>query len=122
MGGKPLLFIDPEGLRSVLSFGVSVAAQFGITPPALGIGANASGGTSLGLSIPDDWTNLKCYQIVLQVNAYGGAGIGSYVGVGIGGGYSSLGSDKPLPRVSTSNSVSGNANVGWAISWCIIWN
>jgi len=103
-------------LRKTVVIGVSGALQAGLLPLGIGLGGGISGGQGIGLSIPDDWKNWKCYQLVWQSNVLAGLGVGSFAGVGVGVSASSTSNDAPLPSFSTSHSMSSNTNAGLGVS------
>ena len=106
VGGNPLVFSDPLGLATQYGAGASATGAFFL-------GVNFS--LNLGLSVPDNWKNWRCYQIYGGLSAAPMIGAGAYVGVGamIAGGETS----GPLPTGfnSTVNRYL-EADVGWGVS------
>ncbi|NHZ93973.1 hypothetical protein F2P45_34020 [Massilia sp. CCM 8733] len=113
VGGNPLSFVDPLGLDKQVSLGISGLVQVGILPSVFGVGAGAGGGTSVGISIPKNWKNWRCYQLFLTAQANGYGGVGTFAGVGLSGGISS--SDGPITS-GTSTGTIGEVNAGWGIA------
>ncbi|WP_131668266.1 RHS repeat domain-containing protein [Psychrobacter pygoscelis] len=75
VGGSPLSAIDPYGLSK--QFGLGLSGLMGFSP------VGAGGGVSISISIPDNWQNIKCYQLTAGTNANVLLGLGQYVGYGI---------------------------------------
>ncbi len=114
MSSNPLLYVDPLGLARQFQFGISGTIQFGF-PQLLLLGAGFSGGTTVGISIPDDWKNWRCYQFFANGQGNVLVGIGIYVGVG--GSVGSSTSDGPLPSGFSSNTgIYLEGNAGWGKS------
>jgi len=112
--GNPITYIDPQGLARQYQFSISGTIQAGF--PQLGfLGAGLGGGSTLGISIPDDWKNWKCHQFFANGQFNIMAGIGAFAGVGATVGTSN--SDGPLASgITSSSGMYGEANVGWGVA------
>ncbi len=112
VGGNPVNFVDPMGLDKQISVGINGAGQVG--PFSIfGLSVAVSGGQSVGISIPDDLLNWKCYQLFWLASAFGGGGAGTFFGVGAAVSISST--SGPMPsgvNTTTSVNVIGNAGAG----------
>ena len=111
VGNNPLTYYDFLGLARQVQFSISGTAQAGF-PQLAFFGAGIGGGTTFTLSIPDDWTNWRCYQAGLsgQLNLLGGVG----VFVGIGATVGTTTSDGPLESgLTSSSSIYTEGNIGW---------
>ncbi len=95
-----------------ISVGISGTLQVGI-PQLAFLGAGGGGGTSIGLSIPDDLFDFGNYQAFVQFQANGYAGIGLFAGVGLTG--SVTRSDSPISSGSTSGIIT-EGNLGWGVA------
>jgi RHS repeat-associated protein len=90
VGGNPLSFVDPWGLASQYSFGGS--GLLALMP--LGAGT----GMTFGISVPEDLSNIGCYQLFANFQMNAQVGAGAYGGVGIV--FSAARSDGPLGILS----------------------
>ncbi|MGJ7562325.1 RHS repeat-associated core domain-containing protein [Variovorax sp. GB1R11] len=104
VSANPLANVDPYGLADQLSVGISGTGM------VLGGGG---GGTSVGISIPKNKLNWKCYQAFLQFQANLYVGPGAFVGVGLSAGHSK--SDGPITN-SSSSGIATEGNIGWGVS------
>jgi RHS repeat-associated protein len=107
VGNDPLNLIDPWGLETQYSFGIGGTLAFYV----LGIGGNAS----LGISVPDRWSNLGGYQIFLTVQGNGMGGGGAYAGYGVSASRGT--SSGPLSIVSGSTGWYAGGDIGYGVSF-----
>jgi RHS repeat-associated protein len=98
VGNDPLNCVDITGNEKQFSIGFSgtIAGFF------LGAGASAT----VGVSVPDNISNLGGYQVFGTLQAQAGGSLGGYLGVGVVGGGGST-SNGPLPI--------GSASKGWYV-------
>lgn len=106
---NPLSYSDALGLDRQISFGFTGTVQIGI-PQLAWLGGGLGGGTLLGISIPDDIWNFKCYQAFARVQANSLVGVGAFAGAGFTVGTST--SDGPITSGSSTGIVS-EGNFGW---------
>ncbi len=102
--GDPINFIDPNGLEYQVSVGISGiigGSPFILPAPFIG-GAVNIGVTSSG-------------QFFIQFQGSGSIGAGAYAGVGAQAGFSKTQCSLPS-GISTSNTLQGNANLGFGPS------
>lgn len=113
VGGNPISLIDPLGLQSRWSVGITGRAQAGL--PQLGfLGGGGGGGLSFGINVPKDWKNWKCYQAFFEVNANAIGGVGAYAGIGVAAGVSS--SSGVMSFMETTAGMIADINAGWGLS------
>jgi RHS repeat-associated protein len=101
---NPMSYVDPYGLADQLSVGISGTGM---------ILAGGGGGTSIGISIPKNKLNWRCYQAFLQFQANVYMGPGAFAGVGLNAGHSK--SDGPLTS-SSSTGIAVEGNIGWGVA------
>jgi len=107
VNNDPLNLVDLLGLETQYSLGVSgtLAILFG--------GAGAS--LSVGISVPDSWSNIGGYQAFATLQGNAMAGVGLYGGYGVTGGIS--GSNGPLATgLSGSTGLYLEGDIGSGIS------
>jgi RHS repeat-associated protein len=110
---NPTRFIDPMGLDTQFSLGINGNILAGF--PQFGfLGAGIGGGTSVGINIPTDLTNWRCYQGFMQFQGNLVGGVGAFAGVGVSAGFST--SDGPLPLMSSATGIITELNAGWGIA------
>ncbi|WP_256777591.1 MULTISPECIES: RHS repeat-associated core domain-containing protein, partial [unclassified Stenotrophomonas] len=103
-GGDAVSLIDPFGLHKQLGLGGS----FTLAGPGLASGS----GAGLGISIPEDWKKVGCYQLygTFQLNAMLGGGL--YAGGGVSATGSKSGGSLP-PGLTTGVYRYAEVALGW---------
>ena len=107
VGSSPNIRFDTLGLASQISIGVG--GTISIMPFGYGLTFN------LGISIPDDFTQVLCYQIYASGQQNVMVGAGAYAG--FGGSFSSSESDGPLKIISGGTYRYEEFDLGWGLAW-----
>lgn len=103
VGNDPLNLTDPNGLETLLSVGI------GGTIAALLLGTG--GNLTVGISVPDNITQIGGYQAFASIQGNVMAGLGAYVGYGLNANVAT--SSGPLPSgLATSVGWYGEADYG----------
>lgn len=105
--GNPLMYIDPYGLAE--KYSGKLGGLIGFLVP--GVGATGE----LGVVVPDDWSNLRCYQLFVGFSFESVIGVGAYAGLGATA--SSSTTDGPLPTFDGSTRRYDVAAVGYAVAY-----
>jgi len=103
VGNNPLIYIDPYGLDTQFSVGISGTAF---------AGGRVSGGTSVTVSTDGTFSGTRA-GVTFQGNGLVGAG--AFAGVGVSGGVSHS-DGSPTFGINTTTGTHGEANAGFGIS------